>query len=323
MKTIKRWTSFRLFSLGILSLFLMGGSLFGAEELSAKIDLWDAKDAGLTEFEVSDRGINDSGADTGQQKIAGALDTIVLIIKGVVGTLAVFWILWSAIQMITAQGETDQISEGKQGISWGLLALVMMLMMDTVVLDVLYGGRGIDAGGILEDKESIQASIDGGTELIMSALHWGQGVIIILAIAFLMFSGFNMIIALGETEEISKQKEVFKWITVGVIVILVNEVLIQEVIYSYVLGADLKVEYTPDAGRGISEAIGIIRYFLGFLGLIAFVVFLYGGGEMILAFGDEEKVGNGRKVLSGALIGIVIILTSYVLASTFISGQVG
>jgi hypothetical protein len=121
----------------------------------------------------------------------------------------------------------------------------------------------------------------------------------------------------------SKQRTVFLWAGLGIVIILLNDVLIREVLYPYILGDDLAVQYTPDATRGIDEIVGVVRYFLQFLAVIAFAAFLYGGGQMILSFGNEDQVENGKRVLTGAAIGIVIILSSYAIVSTFISGTAG
>jgi len=128
-----------------------------------------------------------------------------------------------------------------------------------------------------------------------------------------------MISALGDSEKISKQKTVFLWVAVGVVVMLLNRVIVQEVIYPYVLGDDFFVTYAPNPTAGISEIVAVIKYILQFLALVAFLAFLYGGAMMILAFGDEERIGNGKKALFGAAIGIVVILISYALGSTFIT----
>ena len=51
----------------------------------------------------------------------------------------------------------------------------------------------------------------------------------------------------------------------------------------------------------------IINYLIGFLGLIALVLALYGGFLMLTAAGDEEKVKKGKTILMQAAMGILVI----------------
>ena len=190
-------------------------------------------------------------------------------------------------------------------------------MVEPVLRDIIYRD-----GNTLDSAADLRQTATAASQLIIDALSWLEGLLIIAAIGYILVSGFSMIIALGDSEKISKQKTVFLWVGVGVIVMLLNKVVIQEVIYPYVLGDDFFVTYAPSPTTGITEIIAVIKYILYFLALIAFLVFLYGGAMMILSFGDEERVGNGKKALFGAAIGIIVILISYALVSTFITLKV-
>lgn len=66
----------------------------------------------------------------------------------------------------------------------------------------------------------------------------------------------------------------------------------------------------------------IINYFLGILGLIAVGFLIYAGVLMVTAGGDEQQVGKARKVITYAVIGIVIILLSWTIV-TFVSSALG
>ncbi len=59
----------------------------------------------------------------------------------------------------------------------------------------------------------------------------------------------------------------------------------------------------------------LINYFLGFLGLIAVAFLIYAGVLMVTAGGDEDQVGKARKIITYAVVGIVIILLSYTIVT--------
>lgn len=62
--------------------------------------------------------------------------------------------------------------------------------------------------------------------------------------------------------------------------------------------------------------INVIRWSLGLLSLVAITVMLYGGFTWMTAAGNDEKIGKAKKILTYATIGLVIIISSFVLVST-------
>ncbi len=70
----------------------------------------------------------------------------------------------------------------------------------------------------------------------------------------------------------------------------------------------------PQVGIGILIA-RIIRIILGVLGILTVILVIYGGFLYLLSGGDPDKIKKAKKVLTSTLIGLVIILTSYSLAS--------
>ena len=78
------------------------------------------------------------------------------------------------------------------------------------------------------------------------------------------------------------------------------------------------------AKGGFVETLGsIINYFLGFVGLVAVLILIYGGFTMITSQGEEDKFKEGRQMIIYAVIGIVVIVISYTLVGTLISGISG
>ncbi len=74
-------------------------------------------------------------------------------------------------------------------------------------------------------------------------------------------------------------------------------------------------------------AAKIVRVALGFLGVVALGIILYGGFVWMTSAGNEEKISTAKKILTNGLIGLVIILmafgiTQYVL-NTLMSALTG
>lgn len=60
----------------------------------------------------------------------------------------------------------------------------------------------------------------------------------------------------------------------------------------------------------------VLNYALGFLGLIAVMMVIYGGFLYVTSAGEQEGVDKGKKILQYSLIGIIIILLSFAIVNT-------
>jgi hypothetical protein len=67
---------------------------------------------------------------------------------------------------------------------------------------------------------------------------------------------------------------------------------------------------------------GIINVVMGFLGIVAVVIILIGGFIWMTAGGNEEKVKKAKALIFQGIIGLVIILASYAIATFVISSLV-
>lgn len=68
-------------------------------------------------------------------------------------------------------------------------------------------------------------------------------------------------------------------------------------------------------------AASIINLLMGFLGLIAVVIILMGGFKWMTAQGSDDKIEEAKKLLSAGVVGLVIILSAWGLA-TFVLGAI-
>lgn len=62
-------------------------------------------------------------------------------------------------------------------------------------------------------------------------------------------------------------------------------------------------------------AARIINVALGFLGIIAVVIVLYGGFMWMTAAGNEERISKAKQILTAGVIGLVIIVMAWAIAS--------
>ena len=116
------------------------------------------------------------------------------------------------------------------------------------------------------------------------------------------------------------------WKLIGWVVLITVGVLF---LYQGVLAVEFdpggnikKATELPDPEGGPKQiTINAIQWILGFLGLAAVIMIIFGGFTWMNASGNEERIDKAKKVLKAAIIGLIIILLAWATV-TFIFGRV-
>ena len=87
----------------------------------------------------------------------------------------------------------------------------------------------------------------------------------------------------------------------------------------FALALDFGLDQAAGTGLGLADpriiAARVIRVAFGFLGILAVGLVIYAGWLWMSSNGHEEKVEKAKKILIGALIGVIICLSSFAIAS--------
>jgi len=72
--------------------------------------------------------------------------------------------------------------------------------------------------------------------------------------------------------------------------------------------------------RPLSEIIAdIIRFVLTFIGVFFLILALYAGFKWMTSAGNDDKIGDAKKTLQNAIIGIIVVLAAYAITVTIAS----
>lgn len=81
------------------------------------------------------------------------------------------------------------------------------------------------------------------------------------------------------------------------------------VIKNYPYTAQNNADYIPSK---IGQIVGAV---LAFVGIIFFVLIIYGGFMWMTAGGDEQKVTKAKDLITQAVIGLIIVLAAYAITA--------
>src|SRR3989344_4043232 len=59
----------------------------------------------------------------------------------------------------------------------------------------------------------------------------------------------------------------------------------------------------------------IVRIIVGFLGILVVVAIIFGGFKMMVSRGDADEMGKGRQIVTAGVIGLIILLAAYSIAT--------
>lgn len=74
----------------------------------------------------------------------------------------------------------------------------------------------------------------------------------------------------------------------------------------------------------VEMGANVANFFMEISGALFFLTFIYGGGMYLFSFGDKGRVEKGKKAMTGAAIGIVIVMGAWTIVRTIgqsITGQ--
>ena len=96
-----------------------------------------------------------------------------------------------------------------------------------------------------------------------------------------------------------------------------------------------EITQTPNIGKDQFDAIGlgnrdprkiaasVIKVILGFLGVIAVCLILFGGFKWMTAAGDDGKVDEAKDLIKAGVVGLLIILAAFSISVFVLNALIG
>jgi hypothetical protein len=300
--------------LGIPVSFLQANNLY--DDVFRPIEESDETIQLIKDFE-SDEHENIESGSRGINVLNNAFGRILTYWKQVIGALAVMMIVIAGFRIATSS-EEETINSQKQIILWCVIGLILTLSLDVAVKKVFYG-TGEEGRYVFESEENIRTATTIGKQEIEGIVNWIMSIMGAVSVLMIFHSGVRLILALGSEDVINKEKYMFYWVGMGLVMITLSKILINT-IYTPLESGDVR---SGPIAPAIIEFVGLIKWGLVGLAVIAFASLVYGGFLILFNWGYEEGVNEAKKIIFGSIIGLVVIFTSYAIVATMLSQQSG
>ncbi len=245
----------------------------------------------------------------GESQLNAVVLAVVKVVRNLIGSLAIVFIVVSGILMIFAQGEESKITEQKRSITYAIIGLVIILLIERMI-SAIYGVPGEQRALTTASAALVSAEIYGLISYIKAIL--GS-----VAVFMIVLNGFKTVTAQGDEEVMKTQRNAILWTIIGLALIVINKVVVENIFIGPATSASGQI--TKTNVQNILDLFGrIAQYLMGFAGLVAFAALIYGAGSMIANFGEDEGAERAKKIVKNSAIGIVIILSAYAIVATMI-----
>ncbi len=194
-------------------------SLFSISVMSADTYAYcDGKVLGLPRW---CSGLSESPKFDTEEALESYIWTIVIniagIILGVVGYIAVVFVMWGGFQYLFSSGDPGKAAKGKKTITNALIGSVLCLVASTLVgaLNGIFGAMG-KAG----------STSDFFAEIFNRAFIWGG----ILCVLMMVIGGISYAMSAGNPGKITKAKNTIMYSAIGLIIIILAAAIVNFVL---------------------------------------------------------------------------------------------
>ena len=160
-----------------------------------------------------------SDAFTGEENLRTSVWTIVLnlvsCVLGVVGYLAICFVIWGGYQYMLANGDPGKVAKGKKTITNSLIGLAICMLASTIsgmVSDIVAEGDGV--------SDNIF------TTAMNHAFLWAG----IIAVIVIVFGGIQYITSNGNPSGVQKAKQTIMYAAIGLAITLMAVAIVNFVV---------------------------------------------------------------------------------------------
>lgn len=152
-------------------------------------------------------------------------------------------------------------------------------------------------------------------DLLNAILNNLMGIIVIIAIIFIVIGGILYMTSGGNETQITRAKKTWTGAVIGLAIALAAPTFlkeIQSILNSTGTGGSAD-NWVREALTIRQIAENVLNLLLSIVGIIAMIAMVIGGGTYLTAYGDQRKIDTAKMIITYAVIGIGVSLAALVI----------
>ena len=153
------------------------------------------------------------------------------------------------------------------------------------------------------------------SEFLGNVLNALLGVIAIISIIFIIIGAVMYMVSAGNEQAIERAKKTVTGAVVGLAIAAAAPTFLKE-IKNILGGASGGVNPDDIVNKAYTIkdiAVNVLNFLLAVTGIVAIIGLIVGAIFYLTSYGDEDRMGKGKKILVASIIGIVIAFASLVI----------
>lgn len=257
----------------------------------------------------------DASSHSGAKNITSAIFFVIDFIKYIAGTIAVLMLIINALHLLTAGKDSEEkTNKEKLFLKYSLMGLVLIFIAEEAITLAFFGTEG---EALRNDEQAMEFATQ-GSSLVAGIYSFLEIFLGSIAVLMMVYSGFQVLVAGGSDETVTSAKKRIVISSIGLIIVGLSEVIIKDVIFNIDKDSG---QVNVDSERGRELIVSITNFLSSMMAVIAVLAFVYAGFLYILNFGNDEMTGKAKKIMLGAVLGLVLAAAAFAIVSTVIPVQ--
>ena len=251
------------------------------------------------------------GDVTGESGAKYLMITIARDLKNVVILLAIVYLFIMVIKLIFSNGTEDDVKKWR----WGIISATLGI----IVMQIAY----VLVSALFDKKVTGVTAFDFLDKIIYPFVRMLELLASFAFLAMAIYAFYLIITAGGADDKAKKGKQTIIFAIIWFLLIKIPRTLVES-IYGKAecstgfLGIGICEISSPDLSATVQIMTKAINYFNGFIGLITVILIIYAWFLVLTGAGDDEKLKKAKSIIKYAIIGIFLLVASYVLFDFFV-----
>jgi len=297
-----------------IAMVLFGGISFTSVQAQVEIpktsELFD-DNSGISLSKTSNlKDYTDNGTASGEIQFREAVLKLTGFLKKLMFPIAVILLVYAGIELYLTHGSEDKYKQAINQIA-GIGTGFLLMMVTVNLVDWVFFGK---SGEIFREGTDVSEFARKGMLEIYGLFDYLTMFAVVLAVAFIVWNAITLIIAGGEDEsQISEMKKRIIYGVIGLIILISAKPMINTI-----TGGDGQL-VIPSVFGGISLIARWVNFLLGLIAIFAVIAIIYAGIRLVAHFGDEDATSQAKKIIMGAVIGLIITFSAWTIVHYFIA----